>query len=205
MIANDERLIIVIGMAHSGTTILTFLLKQHPDVVCCRNGSENWIFENTWLPSEQSQPIQHFLWKNPNRRILLKRPWNAVYHGDWMAREMPNARYLNCTRPFEEISKSWAKPTSFVNPELRDADEQVHRQVYDACLLAADLFSKKVKHFRSMPHQDLLDRPQHVMAESTAWLGLQPFWFDVSKVSTTQNIKDWLSITNQFPRQFEAS
>lgn len=58
VLSGNERLIIEVGLAHSGTTILTHVLRQHPEVVFVVNGSEAWILENTWLPLEQAEPIQ---------------------------------------------------------------------------------------------------------------------------------------------------
>ena len=40
MVAGQERLIVVLGMAHSGTTILTYVLKQHPDVILAVGGHD---------------------------------------------------------------------------------------------------------------------------------------------------------------------
>lgn len=197
MIEGNERLIIVVGMAHSGTTILAYLLQQHPDVVCCTDGTEAWILENTWLPLEQAEPIQQLLAKFPDKRLLLKRPWNGVYHGDWMQREMPNARYLYCLRNFEEISKSWLKPNSFVDSRLRDGGPKYQREFYDMCFKEASAFGSRVSHFRPMPHEHLLNNPKRVMAMTTMWLGLSPWRFDVSKVSRTTNIKDFLCVQPQ--------
>lgn len=133
MIVGNERLIIVVGMAHSGTTILTYLLRQHPDAVCCTDGTEAWVLENTWLPFERQAPIQDLLARFPHKRVLLKRPWNVAKHRQWMENEMPSAKYLYCFRGFEDISKSWSKPKSFVDPRLRAGDQSYQRETYDMC------------------------------------------------------------------------
>jgi hypothetical protein len=41
MISGNERLIVVFGMAHSGTTILTYVLNKHPETMLAVDGGES--------------------------------------------------------------------------------------------------------------------------------------------------------------------
>lgn len=193
MITGNERLIIVLGMAHSGTTILTHVLRQHPDITLFVDGSEAWIYENTYLPLEQSEPIQQLLTDYPNRRIILKRPWNEVWHGDWMAQEMPNAKFIYCYRSFEETAKSWSKPTSFVADQLRSGGIDYQRSFYHFCIEKAEAFSRKVPFYKKVFHPDFVERPAHTIAMLAQWFGLSPFKFDVSQVGHDKDIKRLLS------------
>lgn len=190
MIDCNDRLIIVLGMAHSGTTILTHILQKHPDVICGTDGAEAWILENIWLPLEQAEPIQQLLHNFPTKRILLKRPWNEVWHGEWMKREMPNAKFIYCYRSFLEISESWCKPNSMVDAELRDGDHQ--KQFYEMCWECAGKFGSSVTHYRQHYHPDFVENPEKVIAEMATWLGLSPWMFDVTSVGNHLNIKDVL-------------
>ena len=189
MITGNERLIVVLGMAHSGTTILTYVLKRHPDVMIAAEGTEAWIFENTWLPAEQGGPIQDLLTRRPTKRLLLKRPWCEVWNGEWMAREMPGARFVYCHRDFDEIAKSWSKPESLVDDALRNGGVDYQRDYYRTCWDKAEAFGRSVPFFRRFNHADFAARPGPVMADLAAWLGLAPFAFDVSKVGNGNDIK----------------
>lgn len=190
MLNGNERLIIILGMAHSGTTILTYVLQQHPDVMCCADGQEAWIMENTWIPSEQSKPIQEQL-DRTNKRILLKRPW-ASTHGGWLKREMPNAKFICCYRNFVDISASWSKPTSFVADSLRNGGKDYQLSFYNEYWRHAINFSNGVPFFRRHYHLDFIANPAKIMSDICSWLGLRPFIFDVSQVSATKDIKELL-------------
>jgi hypothetical protein len=179
MIFANERLIIVLGMAHSGTTILTYVLRQHPHLLCCVDGDEAWILENTWLPLEQSASIERTLTNRPTKRILLKRPWSCVNHGEWMAREMPNAKYIYCYRDFEDISASWSRPNSFVEVALQNGGVEYQREHYRMCLERAESFARGVPFFKKVDHRHFVENPSIVITDIAAWAGLEPFRFDV--------------------------
>ena len=189
MIADNERLIIVLGMAHSGTTILTYLLRQHPEIYIVANGNEAWILENSWLPNELAEPIQGVLRRFPQKRILLKRPWNCVWHGEWMAREMPHARFIYCDRDFEAIAASWSKPTSFVDDRLRNGGLEHQRAHYEFCHERAETFAQSVPFFHRVDHSDFVRSPKETMARLAAWTGLPPFDYDVCEVGLRADIK----------------
>ncbi len=182
MIAGNERLIVVLGMAHSGTTILTYVLWQHPGIVCCMDGDEAWVLENSWMHLEQAEPIQSVLDQHPLKRVLLKRPWNEVNHGDWMKREMPDARFIYCYRNFTDVSASWRKHSSMVSRSLREGGPDHQRETYAASWDRADALRTVVKWFRYHSHQCFVDHPTRTMEETTTWLELPPFEFDASLV-----------------------
>jgi Sulfotransferase family len=190
MIGND-RLIIVLGMAHSGTTILTYTLQQHPDVVCGTSGPEAWLFENDWLMSEQTALIQEILDNNLNKKVLLKRPWVCVDHRDYLVREMPNAKFIYCYRDFFDISMSWSKPTSFVGANLR-SDSEFQRKTYDETLKAGEILASKVPFFIKIYHKDFVNHPSRIMRMITEWVGLSHFNFDLRFVSYNKDIKLFL-------------
>ncbi len=192
MICGNERLIVVLGMAHSGTTILSYVLRQHPEVVCCTDGTEAWILENSWLPLEQAEPIERLLTRFATRRVLLKRPWNEVWHGDWMKREMPNASFIYCYRSFADTAASWCKPTSFVEDQLRFGGVEYQRNFYEMCWQRAQSFGSGVPCFRKHYHADFVADPAKVIAVAAAWLGLAPFKFNVGEVSSDKDIKSLL-------------
>lgn len=188
-IIGDDRLIVVCGMAHSGTTILTYLLQQHPGVVCCVGGPESWILENDWLKLERAGPIQEVLEKFPDKSILLKRPWVCMQRPLWLLENMPNARYIYCYRSFEDISASWSKQGSFVDAKLRQTNKQ--KEFYDKAFQAGEIFGAQVSNFRRHYHPSLLENPEKEIMEIAVWLGLSSWKFDVSPVGGV-NVKSLL-------------
>lgn len=191
MIRGHDRLIIVCGMAHSGTTILTHVLKEHPSVFCFVNGSESWLLENTILPNKQNESLQRILQTIPNnKRILLKRPW-VLCCGltDWLLQDLPNAKYLYCYREFSDISMSWSKPTSLIDDHLRNSKEnqEIH---YRLCLEQTQEFKNKVPYFKQIHHLDFVKDPTGVMSDICKWAALPSFRFNVSHVSLDKDIKN---------------
>ena len=186
LIDENERLIVVLGMAHSGTTSLTYILQQHPETVCCVNGNESRLFENDWLLSEQATPIQALL-KKISKRIILKRPWVCVDHADFLVREMPNAKFVYCYRSFEEMSKSWSKSNSFIYPALRK-DLTLQKETYIKCLDRAETFKNRIPFFKKIFHPDFVANPK-VTNDLVEWLDLTPFNFNFKEISYSKNIK----------------
>lgn len=178
MISGNERLIIISGMAHSGTTILTYLIKQHPDLFCHTDGQESWLLENSLLFECNSDGIQNLLNHNP-KRIILKRTW-CFKHYNWLNQQMPNAKYIYCLRDFDPISASWSKPNSFVSNKTRTSNDQ--KSIYDLNLECAMKLKSMVSHFQIVRHVDLLLDPKHVMSNIGEWLNIHYDW-DTSVVS----------------------
>ena len=124
MIKNNEKIIVISGMAHSGTTILAYILQQHPEIYCFTNGDQACILENDLLLNKQNETIEFVINSHFPKRILLKRPWTECKVLDWFSQELPNARFIYCYKAFEDITKSWCKPTSWISEELRSASEE---------------------------------------------------------------------------------
>lgn len=184
-ISGNDRLIIILGMAHSGTTILAHVLSQHPDVVLAANGQTAVLLENEWLVNADPGPIQALLQKHSDKRVLLKRPWNEIRQAEWMAQVMPDARYIYCVREFHAIATSWKKPTSLVEKKLRDCNCRQMAGYFAWCRDKADRFAATVAHCCEHCHEAFLADPATIMEDTAAWLGLAPFSFDVSQVGTT--------------------
>ena len=91
MIKGNEKLIIICGMAHSGTTIVAHVIRQHPDFVLFNNGSMAFILENDFLLNANAQKIESLTQKE--NRVILKRPWIENNHTDWLIENMPNSYY----------------------------------------------------------------------------------------------------------------
>ncbi len=194
MITGNERAIIVLGMAHSGTTILTYLLQQHPDVVCVADGSEAWLLENTWLPHAKTETLQNSLNKHQNKRLILKRPWVERHQGDWLKTELPNAYYIYSQRPLQNIKESWQNPhTSKVKNELKFGTDEFVDNFYHTSLKMSQDFSQGIQNFFWHQHANLLIQPENTINTIINWLGLPPHQIDTSLVNT-KNIKTLLGL-----------
>jgi hypothetical protein len=188
MIKNNDRLIIVAGMAYSGTTILTYILKQHPDIFCGVNSPNSRLLENSWLWDHHTTPIIRLLSDYPNKQILLKRPWITSRSPGFLIENMPDAKYVYCHRDFEEIAKSWSKPTSLVIAECRNAKDQ--QTIYKKTMEKDEYFGRTIKNFYSVYHPKLLKEPRMVIDHLAKWLALDTYEFDLSKVDPQINIKE---------------
>lgn len=191
-ILSNDRLIVVLGMAHSGTTSLTFVLRQHPETICCVSGRESKLLENDWLLAEQAEPIQRLLGRY-RKRIILKRPWVEVDHADFLVREMPTAKFVYCYRDFKDISKSWSKPNSLVDPALR-LNLTFQEETYKKCIERSEALKNRVPFFKKVYHPDFVSDPKKIMDELSEWLGLFPFVFDTKEISYNRNIKSILGV-----------
>ena len=190
MIKENERLIIVLGMAHSGTTILTYILSSHPDVELHTGGPESWLLENDWLLQKEAKPIEKIL-NSTNKRILLKRPWSEVGDADWFLEEMPNAKFVYCYRDFKDMAISWSKPTSFVAKELRNGGIELQKEFYYSYYNKANEFSSKIPNFYWHYHPNFVNMPNVIIQRMTRWLGLRRWAFNTDIVGG-KNIKDIL-------------
>lgn len=188
MIQGNERLIIILGMAHSGTTVIAYTLRQHPNIICCINGTEANLLENDWLLLRQTEPIQTILNNHPEKKVLLKRPWNEIRHPAWMFREMPDAHYIYCFREFNSICKSWSKSTSLVDKHVRLGCPEYKREFYDECLLKGQNFCSKVNSF-IIDNDDFIKDSNKVITDVSKFIGLEQYDFDTSKVVDNGDIK----------------
>jgi hypothetical protein len=198
MIKDNKRLLIITGLPHSGTTILTYILKQHPDILCYTDGNEGWILENDLLFSENSEEIEKILERNSDKIVLLKRPLVEVKKSNWMKNEMPNAKYIYCYKTFEDINLSWTKPTSFV-PKLKDASEIERKIFYTDSWNAAMQFGENLQYFKKIFYNNFLKNPNSIINDLINWINLIAYDFDYSEVSSSKNIKNIISNTTAFP------
>lgn len=160
-----NRFIIVLGMAHSGTTIFTKVLSQCPKIQLIVNGTEAPLLENDYLYKRDPRVLR--LLAIPDKFLLLKRPWMEEF-SDFFRRYLPNAHYYIMLKTFEAQSKSWSKPKSLVEAELRES-KSVQRARYDKCLNLAQNFPlpKRIVHY-----DYLLTQPKQLFNEINDELGL---------------------------------
>lgn len=173
-------------MVQSGTTILTHVLRQHPDIYLAADQS---LLENSWLVREWSEPIEELLEFHKPSRVLLKRPMQCVLRPQWLLLKFPRARYVYCYKPINQQVRSWRKPNSCGPSWCKQLPIPRSEAYYVDCVKAAMDFRYRVKHFKQVFHPDFLKSPQETLADLVNWLGLPPFTFNTSDVSPSIDIK----------------
>jgi hypothetical protein len=192
VIKNNNRLIIVLGMAHSGTTIFTKTLLQCPNVICLRNGPQRWIFENTYIRKRKTKPIEQFLCEHPHSLVVMKKPW-AETHYEFFREKMPEAYFVCMLKSFKAIRRSWSKKTSFVSAGLRNGSEAAQKRHYDKYYNAAMNFPRETgaKRYFKLSYQKLLKNPNETFVKVNRFLDLN-FKFDTSEIKPGGNVKKTL-------------
>lgn len=189
MISEQKRLIIVFGMAHSGTTIFTDILSQHPDIHLHADGTMAYIHENDLLLNADEEGISAIADEFPTQRILLKRPWVEVQHKEWLIKTMPEAYFIYCIKGKEKTIKSWSAPNAYVNDDFRNKSFQEKATIYDNCLNEAMDFKKRVKQFITVENEELIRDPQALFQRISYNLELREYPFNVDEISSTKGIK----------------
>lgn len=199
MIQENHRIIIIFGMAHSGTTIFAKTLAQCPQIHPFINGSEAWIFENNQLGSrtdEDASFIQDALLRLPKDHfIMLKRPW-AEIDPVFFKKHMPNASFYCFLKSFLDIKNSWSKPTSFVPKPLKiDPTEQSNQ--YWLHLRAATNFPVilDTKRYQIIEYGYFVSHPENVFKHVCEDLKIK-YQFDISEISPLGDVKTALRRVN---------
>jgi len=188
MIDNNHRLIIICGMAHTGTTIIADILRQHPGNVLVKNGAMYWILENDYLLHANTEGICELLSEH-KKRIILKRPWVEHLHTQWLTSQMPDAYYLYCKKDKEKTIKSWSRENSYVESELRNDSYEDKSAHYDACYKSAMELRNKVQKFLVVENEDVIQNPEKAFSDINKFLELPEFDYDLSEVSQSRSIK----------------
>jgi len=197
-IPNHERLIIVLGMARSGTTIFTYVLCRHPQIALFRGGPEAWVLENQCLLNRNAQRIGRVAEMFPGAHyVTLKRPWQEE-QGEWFQQHLPRARFIVLIRNRESVIKSWQstgrwaignRPLAKTNPD----------DYYEYFLAHALTLPELVGPDRCqlVKYEDLIDRPKFLFQQLAEWLDLPPL-FDLSPLTTGGHWRR--EYANEFPR-----
>jgi hypothetical protein len=187
----SSNLIIIDGVASSGTTILTYLLSKHPDVVLVKNGTCTRILENDWLLNRDHEKIDAaFAGLGPGKKLLLKRPWSIYRFTGWLLEHYPEAYYVYSTRREEDVIRSWQKPESLVGDNwgrLR-SDAEYARGVLNEAHDRAEAFRRVAQQFTVVSHENLIYAPVPMLKDLTDWLGLAPFRYPTEIIGSC-NIK----------------
>lgn len=127
----DNRLLIVLGMAQSGTTVFTHTLASHPSIYLHCDGSEAFLLENQCLKTLNLDELQNIATLNHDARyVLLNRPWQERHYA-WFKAHLPRAKYFICIRNRADVIKSWRTTGSWAvcdHPGVRINAVSYYRQ-----------------------------------------------------------------------------
>jgi hypothetical protein len=188
MIKDNHRIIIIFGMARSGTTIFTHVLSQHPSIFLFHNV---YNYENNLIFPQKTEEIEEIVASHPGKFVLFKRPWSEKLT-NFFKEEMPDATYLYILKNFDDIALSW-KRTTWVSEELRNAEIEEKRKHYDEMLAIAKKFPQELntKKFKIVHYNHFVADPKQTMRECCQLIGINftkkvgqkfEFLFDTSMV-----------------------
>ena len=164
MVKDDQRAIIVFGMARSGTTVFTHVLGQHHKIHLFHNVynyENNFVFNNNW------EKMEEVLSQFPSKRVVFKRPWSESLV-DFYKEHFPNASYLAMVKPFEMINESWKKSTW--TRAIWDHTDEQRKEKYDKHMAFLD--SYRDMNFKLVDYTNFVSEPDRVMDSVCQFLGI---------------------------------
>jgi hypothetical protein len=197
-IPNHERLLIVLGMARSGTTIFTYVLCRHPQIAIFRGGPEAWVLENQCLPQRNARRIARVAQLFPGvKHVALKRPWQEE-HGKWLSDHMPRAHFMVLVRDRETIKKSWETTGSWAvgnRPQAKTNPDEYYDYYLEHALALPHLLGEN--QCRIVRYEELIANPKGIFEDIAEWLKLERL-FDCSPIAAGRR---WTrEYADEFPR-----
>jgi len=124
------RLIVVCGMARTGTSATAAFIGSHPLVKLVIGGGLWYVAETDIMKGDEVSwgAIDILLKKYPLRRILVKQPWLEA-NADFFKRA-EGAKIIICRRELEDLFYSWLK-TDMVGRECKHYPQDVYKK-FDA-------------------------------------------------------------------------
>ena len=179
-------MIFLSGMAHSGTTILAHLLRQHPSVYHQVDGKSAMFYESDLIFDSKS--LNELVLNNFGKKVLVKKPWVFADNPNYFIDLFPDAYFVCCLKSFEESSKSWSKPYSQVAFNFR-YDNIVQKEKYDLFIEKINIIMNSVSNFKIVYYDEFIGNPLVVMKELTEFLEIDEFNYDLTDVGVDKNIK----------------
>jgi hypothetical protein len=181
-----SRLIVITGMARSGTSAMAAFVGSHPEV-CLVIGGGCWdVAENDLIRPDMGESdwetIKELLREQYPRRVLLKQPW--LMNRPTFSRAIRPAKVIVCLRERKELLAAWGWG----------------ERTGDKCRYeGASVYDENIQHLPRLLRGGATWVYQDKMAESAErigkYLGLDPAGFDVSRLATRwqdKAEKDWL-------------
>ena len=167
-----RRLILITGMARSGTSVVTAYIGSHPDVRLIV-GEFMWpVLETDILRPEHGEPdwqtMDQLLHEHYPHRILLKQPW--LMQNETLFRAIRPAKVIVCLRDRDRLINSWRS-----SDRVSDRCKQDPKKVY----------SENIAHIPRMLQQGAIwvfqdELTRDIGIRIGQHLGLDPDGFDSS-------------------------
>lgn len=120
------RLIVVCGMARTGTSATAAYIGSHPDVNLLVGGGLWYVAETDVMKGDIDwNTIDGILRDNPLERLVVKQPWleaNASFF-----EKAKGAKVVVCRRSLDKLNYSWIK-TEMVERECKHYPEAVYNR-----------------------------------------------------------------------------
>lgn len=176
----SNRYVFIIGMAHTGTTLLTYILSKHPNMALLADvGSFELLeFDITGTEEDVAKRIYKFGREHPRRYILLKRPQMEAGPG-FFRDYFPDARFYLCRKDHDRVIASWLGPRSCVSNDQKERAEYYYTWLKES----ADKFQAATgcRHFRIIDYGGLTNDPARIFRQIAADLGIT-YEFDLSPI-----------------------
>jgi hypothetical protein len=179
-------IIFLSGMAHSGTTILTHLLRQHPSVYHQIDGKSVMFYESDLIFDSKS--LNELVLNNFGKKVLVKKPWVFGVNPNYFIDLFPDAYFICCLKSFEEASKSWSKPYSQVAFDFR-YNNVAQKEKYDLFMESVYVMKNSLNKFKIVYYDEFIGNSLDIMKELTEFLEIDNFNYDLSDVGNDKNIK----------------
>ena len=181
-----RRLIVITGMARSGTSAMAALVGSHPEI-CLVIGGGCWnVAESDLIRPEMGdsdwETIEEILRDQYPRKVLVKQPW--LMNKTTFSRAIRPAKVIVCLRERKTLIGSWG----------------CSNRVDDRCRFeGGKVYDENIKHLPRLLNGGATWVYQDQMSESMVrigkYLGVDPTGFDLSRVSNRwgeEMEKEWL-------------
>lgn len=162
--------IIILGMAHTGTTALAKYIGSGKHFVNYTNGREAYLMECDELLYRRQNDLvvlQKLVEESGAKRYVFKRPWMEEHWG-WFADYFPEAIYFVMYRPFPDVQRSWRKPESLAERGLNTASIESAYLTFDYYWRHAAALVTNLKNAQFLDYQLFARRPRvvdHLLCE----------------------------------------
>lgn len=126
-----ERLVVICGMARTGTSALASYVGSHPDIKLVVGGGLWFNAESDLLtPTPDWETIDRLLAENSTKRILLKKPW--VEGMPSLFERVNPKNVIVCFRDKDSLFRSWSY-TEYVGLECKLRPDVIYDNALNAC------------------------------------------------------------------------
>ncbi|SDJ34583.1 sulfotransferase [Billgrantia gudaonensis] len=160
---NSLDIVFVVGCGHSGTTLISSILSNHPDIYCLPYESEAFINGNSYsiILDYAYKEIYDSVGAEP--KVVVEKTPRHIHEFDRISRLFPKARFIVPVRDGRDVAYS-------INKRIGSLREGISRWVRDNYEVSRIKDSSNVFFYR---HEDLVDAPDKTMEEMLRFIGVE--------------------------------